>query len=382
MQKRLVLLVFICLAVSVAFISCDKDDDNGRKYGSEYTFSFLPVSDEHGGALQPAYAPGEEIKIKILFKAAADDEVTKVDLLWGVVVDGNVQEKHLAATYTEFGFNDEVLQHELIMTYIVPEEGFHNARIRLFALISSKKERTQERALLTFTVLEPFDVIIEGIPYYYMFDNTFVYENEDAGLYYTVDHSAGYTVMTMLLHFYGFDPENANFINELDGNIANHSPDWAAEYYVSIWPGITANNVHELNRAYNLEADWYGSPMRLQQWNTHSIEDGTYEQIDEAILSGKPVIVHGDFRSGFDFQHQIILVAANSSDFLALDPAGEWNQQVNGNYSQDPSVGAYIQYSKEAVYAAIGESGSVNMHIPVPADKHEAKNLFARPVRN
>ncbi len=354
----LVLLAAVCLSL---FSSCEEETDSN--YG-EYPISWLPVTDWDGNALKPIYTEGETVNIILRFKNFDDNEVNKIELHLGKVnSDGEIEGNEMVQEFTtsDFDYLPEQLQYQLKMNFVLTIGEYTDERLQLSAVLKTRKDTEQTRILTSFTVAEYFEHIIEGVPYYYMYNNSY----EDAELGYTVDYSAAYTAMTTVMNHYGFDPENANFQNDLGGNVNAHTPDWMASWYLYYDVNGIADNVSDFHKAYRLEASWYGGPKRLK-----STEMGTYSAIDEAIANNQLVVVHGDFRGEFDFKHQLIIVASSDQSFLALDPAGQWNQEVNGTHLQNPEAGVYVKYDKQTVYAAIGESGSVWMHTAVdPEDE-------------
>ncbi len=355
--------IFIFLAVvCLGFLAgCEKETDNN--YGT-YPISWLPVTDWQGEALKPIYTEGDTINISLRFKNFDENEVTGIDLYQGIIDDnGEVQEKEKVGEFStsDFEYLPEQMQYQVKMHYVLTVGEYTDQRLQLSAVVKTSKNTEQTRILASFTVAEYFEHIIEGVNYYYMYDNSY----EDDALGYTVEHSAAYTAMVTVMNHFGFDEENANFQGELGGNINAHTPDWMASWYLYYDVNGPAQNVPDFHKAYRLEASWYGGPKRL-----HSTELGTYEQIDQAIINGQMVVLHGDFRGDFDFKHQLIIVASSDHSFLALDPAGQWNQELNGTHIQNPEAGSYVKYAKDAVYTAIGETGQVWMHIAVdPEDE-------------
>ncbi len=356
MKKHILTLFFISMSV-FAFQGCQ--DDVIETYGT-YPVSWMPVTTADGENTKPSYTEGLTLELILKFKQFEGNEVNKITLQVANIDEttGMPGEKSSIQEYGSSSFV-EVPQEKQFMVdidFLISEGQYTDKKIQLSAKLETVAGMTQERELATFSVSEYFEHIIEGIEYYYMYDNSY----EDSEMAYNTEKSAGYTALTTVMNHSGFDPENSNFQGELGGNISAHNPDWVASYYVSVWPKILAQNVAELHRVYVNESPYYGGYKSLK-----STELGTYAEIDAAIENGQAVIVHGDFRGGVGYKHQIILVAQNNNSFMALDPAGKWDQQVNGTYISNESAGVYVKYSKAAVYAAIGADGEVGMHISV-----------------
>lgn len=357
MKKNLFLFVLLGVFALTVFQSCEEDVDS--HYGI-YPVSWMPVTDLEGNNLKPAYTEGNSMRLLVKFKNFESNPVSKITLYAAKVdeVTGKPGTKELVKDYAaaDFKYIEAELQYKVEMEYTIEVGKYTDQKVQLSAVFQTSKGDDQDRELAVFSVSEYFPFIVEGVRYSYMYDNAY----EDAGMGYTVEHSAGYTALVTVMNHYGFDPDNANFQGELGGNVLAHTPDWVSSYYVSVWPGYLAQDVYELHQTYHYEAPYYGGVKLLK-----STELGTYEAIDAAIENGQMVIVHGDFRGDVAYKHQIILVAQNENSFLALDPAGKWNGQKNGDYTKNATAGVYVKYSKEAVYAAIGENGSVWMHVPV-----------------
>lgn len=357
-------LLFIFLVSLSAFLFQGCDDDITETYGTS-PVSWMPVTTADGETTKPSYTEGFNLELILKFKQFEGNEVNKITLQVAEVdvTTGMPGSKASIQEYSNSSFTavPEEKQYQVDIDFLITEGQYTDKKIQLSALLETVAGISQERELATFSVSENFEHIIEGLEYYFMYDNAYV----DAEMAYNTEKSAGYTTLTTIMNHFGFDPDNANFQGELGGSIAAHNPDWVASYYVSVWPKILAQNVAELHRVYINESPYYGGYKSLK-----STELGTYAEIDAAIENGQPVIVHGNFRGGVNYLHQIILVAKNDKSFMALDPAGKWDGQVNGSYIKNETAGVYVKYSKAAVYAAIGADGDVGMHISVdPADE-------------
>lgn len=354
------------LVFAYLFQACE--DDITENYG-QYPISWMPVTNLQGEKLKPSYTEGDQLQLVLKFKNFEGNEVQKISLNVAEVDEatGNPGSKTMLTEYASSNFVEvpEEKQFKVNVNFDITAGLYTDKKIQLSALIETIGGSVQDRELAVFTVSEYFPYVIENIDYYYMYNNT----HTDAGLGYTTEHSAGYTALTTIMNYYGFDPANATFQAELGGDITKHTPDWVASYYVSVWPGYLAQTVYELHQAYHYEAPYYGGSKLLS-----STEFGTYAEIDEAIENGQPVIVHGNFKGGVSYKHQMILVATNDNSFMALDPSGKWDGNVNGSYIKNETAGLYVKYSKSDVYAAIGESGSVWMHIPVDPE-NESVNV-------
>lgn len=357
MRIRLFLLF---ISVFLVFSACEKDEE--YSYG-KYPYSWLPATNETGEKLKGQYPNGTPLKVIIYFKSFDSNPIETIDVKLAQI-DASTGETGTynsieSFTSSNFTFDEEKLQHYVTLSYTV-EDKFIDQKVSVMATFTAKDGTIQDKEIAKFLVVE-FEYIVEEMEYYYMYDNV----ETAAAIGYTVEHSAGYTTLTTVMNYYGFDEENTNFQGELGGNIKAHTPDWVAYYYTTIWPQWLCQDVSELHDTYYYESDYYGGSKLL-----HSTELGTYSEIDDAIKEGLPVIVHGDFRGDVDFKHQIILVATNDTHFLALDPAGKWDGAKNGSYTKNADVGSYVKYSKENVYNALGEDGKVWMHYPVaPADE-------------
>ncbi|WP_430814821.1 hypothetical protein [Carboxylicivirga sp. RSCT41] len=360
MKKNVWFLSLLAIFSLVVFQGCEDDVDSN--YGTT-PVSWMPATDFDGNGYEKAYVEGAELEIRLRFKQFEGNEVQKI-VLYSAVIDpvtGEVGERQVEKEFSpsDFSYMEEQLQYYVETEYLIEEVRFANKKLNLTADLTTEKGINQSREVLTVPVREYFPFTIEGIPYFYMYNNTYA----DAEMSYDADASAGYSALTSVMNFYGFDPSNANFQGELGGDINAHDPDWVASYYVSVWPKIIANNVDNLHRVYINESPYYGGPKTLD-----SKANGTYAEIDAAIESGQPVIVHGDFMKDATFQHQIVLVGRNDRSFLVCDPAGKWDLAVGGEYAKSETAGEYVSYPREKVYAAIGEDGSVGLHIPVDAE--------------
>lgn len=360
MKKNYLVLVLLTFFSLVVMQSCDDDVDSN--YGVSQV-SWMPLITSDGEEIKPAYLEEQTLEFVIKFKMFEGNEVESIALSEAIVDEatGEPGAETLVKEFTLADFEEvpEQKQYKIDVNFELPKAKYTDQKLHLSLVFKTVQGITQERTM-EFSVNEYFPHIINGVKYYYMYDNT----HTDSGKGYTVEHSAGFTSAITVMNHYGFDSENANFIADLGGKLEKHTVDWMASYYVPVYSNL-AQDVPGLHSAYRLEAPYYGGPKSVK-----STEVGTYEEIDAAIANGQMVIIHGDFRGDVAFKHQMVLVATNDRSFLALDPAGKWNGVVNGEYNSLPTAGVYAKYSKEDVYAAIGENGKVWMHIPVdPADE-------------
>lgn len=354
MKTRSLLWLFVLV---LALGACEKDEETS--YG-KYPFSWLPVTDPAGKSIALQYPEGQKLEMVLKFKSFADNPVTKVSLLMAEVdlVSGAVGATTKVAEYASSAFTylEAELQNKVTLAYDIPKVTYTDKKLAFIASIETQNGAKQDRTVAQIGVSEPFLKIIDEVPYFYMYNNKYT----NAGMNYGPEQSAGYSAAVMVMNYYGFNPDNAAFKSDLNGLVANHTPDWVADYYVGVWPKILAQNVAELHRVWINEAPYYGGT-----WTLTSVETGTYADLEAAIVAGKPVIVHGDFRNT-GVKHQIVLVGVSERSYLAMDPAGKWDGNKNGEHTKTATAGNYVKYSKEAVKAAMGADGSLHTHIPVP----------------
>ncbi|MBR8533988.1 C39 family peptidase [Carboxylicivirga sediminis] len=351
-MKRNVLLFGLIMMVMGLFQSCDNDETINRYY----PISWMPVVDSDGEMLKSTYLDGTELEFVVPFKVHNGNEVTSIELSTAIVdpTSGEVSQKTKVKEYasSDYEYVAEELHYKVDMSYTIPSDLL-DKKVQLLADFYTQNGTSQERFVAEFQVVE-FKNVIGGLPYFYMWNN-----GSWAAQGFEAEHSAGYSALNMVMNFYGFDPDNANFQNDMGGNIAVHDVDFVTWYYVTqLSSPIFAQTVDEVNEVYNTEAPWYGGPKVLKGTTT-----GTYEAIEEAINNGEPVIVHGNFRN-VDYLHQIVLVGSNETEFMVLDPAGKWNGAVKGDYEKTETIGMYTKYLKADVYAAIGDDGEVHMNTP------------------
>ncbi len=107
-----------------------------------------------------------------------------------------------------------------------------------------------------------------------------------------------------------------------------------------------------LETVFNAMAEKSGLKVRVK-----SHEAGTMELVNKLLAEGKPVIAHGWFtKSG----HVVTITGFDGQNYTVNDPAGKWNGQYKGGYSDESGKG--VKYSKEAMIDALVENGEVWCH--------------------
>lgn len=107
-----------------------------------------------------------------------------------------------------------------------------------------------------------------------------------------------------------------------------------------------------LEYVFNSIAETDGIKARVR-----SHENGSMELINKLLAEGKPVIAHGWFtKSG----HVVTITGFDGENYTVNDPAGKWNQNFKGGYSDESGQG--VKYSKAAMTEALVENGEVWCH--------------------
>jgi len=339
-MKKLQFLILSILFFTL--FSCEEEKD--YSYG-DYPFSWLPVTTQEGGTPGVQYTEGENVALVLMFKSFDANPVTAVKIQVGVVdeITGIAANFTEVATLTEadFVYVPEQLQYKVNVNYTV-SNSLIDKKVKMQAVIETKNGMSQTKDMATFNVSESIPYLVENMNYYYMFDNLEL-----------TDRSAGFTSIVTIQKFYGGFSAN---LDEIGGeNAPGYTPDWVASYYNPVY-GYFAQDVYELHMTYHYEAGWYATPKRLA-----STEFGTVEMIENELIAGNPVIVHGNFRNT-EQKHQIIIVGMSATKYIALDPAGKWDGQVNGSYISNSTAGVYVAYPKSNVQTAIGTDGDIWMH--------------------
>jgi len=209
---------------------------------------------------------------------------------------------------------------------------FSAAGIALLALLSAGPEAARAdvgslRDSLGSSQIENAEAASEGVktldegklPYFCQYDNAKFKGN-----------SCQTTCLSMLLTKYGWKGKPDDLLDEFGKD--------------------EAQTVPGMVRIFNTVAERCGLGVRLKGY-----ADQTVEFVRSLLKTGQPVITHGYFTPG---GHVIVLTGFDGSNYTANDPAGEWNQQVNGGYYSDKG-GRGARYSKDAVDGAIGPDGNV-----------------------
>ena len=120
------------------------------------------------------------------------------------------------------------------------------------------------------------------------------------------------------------------------------------------WGTYIAQTTGGLEKIFNAEAALRGLPVRDLAANA-----GTLRELHGLLDAGRPVIVHGGFS---EVGHLMVLVGYDERYYYAMDPASKWTERVNGGFTNrdDPQIGRYTRYRREAVEAAIIFSASRN----------------------
>jgi len=342
MRKNKFLLIIGMFLLLFNF-SCEKEESNLMPY----TFSWLPITNFEGGAINAQYTSGDVVKLLLKLKSFDDNAVKSVNIyvaeLNETTGNASTAEKILEYQASSFVYNEILKQHELKIEYSA-EAKYEEKKVVLTAEIIAENGDMQTRTLAKLGIAEPVDYLINGVPYFYMYSNTS-----------STEKSAGYSCGVSIMHLYGGFTNN---VGEIGGETGSgYTPDWVMDYY-----GATAAaTVAGLDNAYNTDAWWYGTPKRIEGTSTAAFVD-----IENELMAGRPVIVHGDFRNQ-DFAHQIVLIGMGSTKFVAIDPAGKWDGVVHGNYTKNSTAGNYVSYTKAQVKAAIGNDGAISLHKVISA---------------
>ena len=120
------------------------------------------------------------------------------------------------------------------------------------------------------------------------------------------------------------------------------------------WGTFIAQTTGGLEKIFNAEAALRGLPVRDLAANA-----GTLRELHGLLDAGRPVIVHGGFS---EVGHLMVLVGYDERYYYAMDPASKWTERVNGGFTNrdDPQIGRYTRYRREAVEAAIISSANRN----------------------
>ena len=165
---------------------------------------------------------------------------------------------------------------------------------------------------------------IDNFPYFYQLANG----NNPYG-------SCQNTSIAMVLKHYG----------------ANVTPDEISNY----WGTSRAQTVSGLRDVFNAEAAYLGISQRVQ-----STQYGSISRINQNLVDGKPVIVHG-YTTGYG--HVLVLVGFDGTYYYAHDPYGKWDQvPYSSGYTNTSSAGRYVKYHKDAIRDAFAPDGYVWMH--------------------
>ena len=122
------------------------------------------------------------------------------------------------------------------------------------------------------------------------------------------------------------------------------------------WGTYVAQTTGGLESIFNEEAALRGLTVRDQ-----STETGLLRELHALLDAGRPVIVHGGFSS---VGHLMVLVGYDERFYYAMDPASQWTERLNGGFTHtdDPHIGRYTRYGRDAVENAIVSRGFIRMH--------------------
>ena len=122
------------------------------------------------------------------------------------------------------------------------------------------------------------------------------------------------------------------------------------------WGTHVAQTTGGLERVFNEEAALRGLSVRDQ-----ATETGLLRELHALLDAGRPVIVHGGFST---VGHLIVLVGYDERFYFAMDPASQWTERLNGGFTNtnDPHIGRYTRYGRDAVENAIVSRGFIRMH--------------------
>ena len=122
------------------------------------------------------------------------------------------------------------------------------------------------------------------------------------------------------------------------------------------WGTDVAQTTGGLESIFNEEAALRGLSVRDQ-----STETGLLRELHALLDAGRPVIVHGGFST---VGHLMVLVGYDERFYYAMDPASQWTERLNGGFihTDDPHIGRYTRYGRDAVENAIVSRGFIRMH--------------------
>ena len=122
------------------------------------------------------------------------------------------------------------------------------------------------------------------------------------------------------------------------------------------WGTFVAQSTGGLEKVFNEEAALRGLSVRDQ-----ATETGLLRELHALLDAGRPVIVHGGFST---VGHLMVLVGYDERFYYAMDPASQWTERLNGGFTNtdDPHIGRYTRYGRDAVENAIVSRGFIRMH--------------------
>ena len=122
------------------------------------------------------------------------------------------------------------------------------------------------------------------------------------------------------------------------------------------WGTYVAQSTGGLEKVFNEEAARRGLSVRDQ-----ATETGLLRELHALLDAGRPVIVHGGFST---VGHLMVLVGYDERFYYAMDPASQWTERLNGGFTNtnDPHIGRYTRYGRDAVENAIISRGFIRMH--------------------
>ena len=122
------------------------------------------------------------------------------------------------------------------------------------------------------------------------------------------------------------------------------------------WGTYVAQSTGGLEKVFNEEAALRGLSVRDQ-----ATETGLLRELHALLDAGRPVIVHGGFST---VGHLMVLVGYDERFYYAMDPASQWTERLNGGFTNtdDPRIGRYTRYGRDAVENAIVSRGFIRMH--------------------
>jgi hypothetical protein len=252
--------------------------------------------------------PSEIVKGEtVTFSGKASPEVSHVI----VSVDGweikNQEVNHGEYSF-DYTFNSTGNDRQLVVNAFSPEGT---------SLCQEKK---------SIDVIDHSKPYITDFPYFYQYNNSL-----------SPASSCQNTAMAMVIKYYGGTSE---------------TPDQITEHY-NIKP---QQDVSGWESTFNSEASYFGLNVRDNGSETYTVQD-----MRDELAKNKPVVVHGYFTEG---GHVMVVLGFDGSHYYVHDPAGEWSEQYGyGGYSgNNPTIGKYIKYSKDAFENAISPDGYVWMH--------------------